>query len=133
MQPAPVKGSEHSDNNFDLPYLSAWVIMTTILSAPATKSIAPPIPFMSFPGIIHEAIFPEASTSKAPRTVKSTWPPRIIANDSAEEKIDAPVAVVTVCFPALIKSASTSSSVGNGPIPSNPFSDCNITSISSGT
>ena len=35
--------------------------------------------------------------------------------------------VVIVCFPALIKSASSSPSKGKGPIPNNPFSDCNST------
>src|SRR5690606_9539409 len=39
---------------------------------------------------------------------------------------------VTVCLPALIRSASSSSSVGNGPIPSSPFSDCSHTSTPSG-
>ena len=34
-----------------------------------------------------------------------------------------PLIVVTVCLPALIKSASTSFSYGNGPIPNKPFSD----------
>ncbi len=48
-------------------------------------------------------------------------------------KIDEPAIVVTVCLPALIRSASTSSSVGNGPMPSMPFSDCSQTSMSSGT
>ena len=91
------------------------------------------MPLINFPGIIYEAILPFTSTSNAPRTVKSTWPPRIMANDSAESKTDAPVAIVTVCLPALMRSASMSSSVGNCPIPSKPFSDCNITSISSGT
>src|SRR5699024_12545053 len=51
-------------------------------------------------------------------------PPRIIANDSALLKKLAPGAAVTVSFPALIKSGSTSSSVGYGPIPNKPFSDC---------
>jgi hypothetical protein len=32
---------------------------------------------------------------------------------------------LTVCLPALIRSASTSSSNGNGPMPSIPFSLCN--------
>ena len=41
----------------------------------------------------------------------------------------APGSTVTVCLPALIRSASTSSSVGNGPMPSRPFSDCSITSM----
>ncbi len=56
----------------------------------------------------------------------------IIATESADEKNDAPVRAVTVCFPALIRSASTSASTGNGPIPKSPFSDCSHTSIPGG-
>ncbi|MCY1563313.1 hypothetical protein D9M68_1008630 [compost metagenome] len=91
------------------------------------------MPLISLPGIIQEAMLPWTSTSKAPSTVRSTWPPRIMAKDSAEEKIDAPLTAVTVCLPALIMSASTSSSVGKAPIPSRPFSDCSITCMPSGT
>ena len=91
------------------------------------------MPLISLPGIIYEAILPLTSTSKAPKTVRSTWPPRIMAKDAAESNIEAPVTMVTVCLPALIKSASISSSVGNCPIPSKPFSDCSITSMPSGT
>ncbi|MNP67815.1 hypothetical protein D3C76_1636880 [compost metagenome] len=56
-----------------------------------------------------------------------------MANDCAESKIDAPRRAVTVCLPALIMSASIVLSVGNSPMPSKPFSDCSMTSISSGT
>ena len=45
---------------------------------------------------------PSTSTSNAPSTVRSTWPPRIMAKDSAELKMEAPVLAVTVCLPALI-------------------------------
>jgi hypothetical protein len=44
-----------------------------------------------------------------------------------------PAIVVTVCLPALIRSASISSSVGKGPMPSMPFSLCSQTSMSAGT
>ena len=40
------------------------------------------------------------------------WPPRIIAKESAEEKYEAPGRTVTVSLPALIRSGSTSASVG---------------------
>ncbi|QYU67052.1 PAS-domain containing protein [Leptolyngbya sp. 15MV] len=64
-----------------------------------------------------------------PRMHRSMCPPRIIAKLSDEEKKLAPRRAVTVCFPALIRSASTSASAGNGPMPSSPFSDCSHTSI----
>ena len=50
----------------------------------------------------------------------SMWPPRIIANESALEKKLAPGIVVTVCLPALMRSGSTSSSVGERPDPQQP-------------
>ena len=43
------------------------------------------------------------------------WPPRIIANDSADEKNAEPGSSVTVCLPALMRSGSSSPSYGNGP------------------
>ena len=55
------------------------------------------------------------------------WPPRIMANDSAESNMLAPGSAVTVCLPALMRRASISSSVGKGPIPSRPFSECSVT------
>src|SRR5207253_229272 len=73
--------------------------------------------------IIQFAMSPESVTSKAPRMARSMWPPRICPNESALEKNAEPGIVVMVCFPALIRSASTSFSLGNGPMPSNPFSD----------
>ena len=62
-------------------------------------------------------------------STRSMWPPRIIANESALEKKLEPGIVVMVCLPALMRSGSTSSSVGNGPMPSRPFSDCSTTSM----
>ncbi|MCY1304386.1 hypothetical protein D9M70_541360 [compost metagenome] len=133
MQPAPVSGRLQRSSSLDSPSLEAWVMVTMMLSAPATRSMAPPMPLTSLPGTIQEAMLPCTSTSKAPSTVRSTWPPRIIAKDSAEEKMEAPLTAVTVCLPALIMSASTSSSVGKAPMPSRPFSDCSITCMPSGT
>jgi hypothetical protein len=37
-----------------------------------------------------------------PRTETSMWPPRIMANDSALSKVEAPGTRVTVSLPALI-------------------------------
>ena len=101
--------------------LAGVVMVTMILSAPATRSMAPPMPFISLRGIIQEAMLPSTSTSNAPSTVRSTWPPRIMAKDSAELKMEAPVMAVTVCLPALIMSASSCSSVGNGPMRAGRF------------
>jgi len=42
--------------------------------------------------------------------VKSIWPPRIIANESAEEKKLELGRIVIVCLPALIRSGSASPS-----------------------
>ena len=47
-----------------------------------------------------------------------------MANESELEKMLEPGSVVTVSFPALIKSASTASRAGYGPMPSSPFSLC---------
>src|SRR3954449_5686961 len=50
-----------------------------------------------------------------------------MANEVAESKTDAPGSRVTVCLPALIRSASSSPSRGNGPMPRMPFSLCKVT------
>ena len=90
------------------------------------------MPLIILPGIVQLARSPAADTCIAPSTETSTWPPRIIANDSAESKNAEPGIAVTVCLPALIRSASSSPSNGNGPMPSMPFSDWRTTSIPSG-
>jgi len=54
-------------------------------------------------------------------------PPRIIANESADEKKLVVGSSVIVCLPALIRSGSSSPSKGNGPKPSMPFSLCSCT------
>ncbi|MCY1554369.1 hypothetical protein D9M68_909380 [compost metagenome] len=76
---------------------------------------------------------PFSLTCIAPRMLRLILPPRIMAKLSWLPKIDEPAMVVTVCLPALIRSASTLSMVGNGPMPSMPFSLCNHTSLSAGT
>ena len=91
------------------------------------------MPLTILPGIIQLARSPFALTCIAPRMARLILPPRIIAKESALAKIDEPGRVVTVCLPALIRSGSTSSSVGKGPIPSRPFSLCSQTSMPSGT
>lgn len=68
------------------------------------------------PGIIQLARSPFLETCIAPKIVKSMWPPRIIANESSLEKKDPPGRMVTVCFPALIRSGSSSPAFGNGPL-----------------
>ena len=64
---------------------------------------------------------------------RSMCPPRIIAKDSADVKNDAPGTTVTVSFPALMRSGSSSPSSGYGPTPRIPFSDWSTTSIPGGT
>ncbi len=85
------------------------------------------MPLTILPGIIQLARSPFSDTSIAPRMHMSMWPPRIMANDSAESKKAEPGISVTVCLPALMRSGSSSPSYGNGPMPSRPFSDCSTT------
>ena len=106
---------------------------TTTRWTPATKSIAPPMPFISLPGTIQFARSPNSETCIAPRMARSICPPRIMAKDSALEKKLAPGMAVTVCLPALTRSASTWPILGGkSPMPSSPFSDCNVTEIPGG-
>ena len=56
-----------------------------------------------------------------------------MAKLSAELKNDEVGSCVIVCLPALMRSGSTSSSKGNGPMPSMPFSLCSVTSMPGGT
>ena len=69
--------------------------------------MAPPMPFTILPGIIQLARLPSRSTCSAPRMVRSTWPPRTIAKESALEKYDVPGSSVTVSLPALMRSGSS--------------------------
>jgi hypothetical protein len=128
-----VSGNVQRGTIFGWPSLVACSIAITTRRAPATRSIAPPIPLTILPGTIQLARLPHSSTSSAPSTVRSMCPPRTIANDSAPLKKDAPGSAVTVSFPALIRSGSTSPSVGYGPTPSKPFSECNTMSMPVGT
>jgi hypothetical protein len=108
--PTPVRGRVQRFRSFGLPSLAQWSIRTITFLTPATRSIAPPIPFTTFPGIIQFARSPLAATSMAPRIAMSICPPRIIAKLSAEEKkLDVGRAVI-VCLPALVRSGSASPS-----------------------
>jgi hypothetical protein len=51
-QRRPVNGSVHSRRIFASPRRDTCSIVTTTRRAPATRSIAPPIPFTIFPGIM---------------------------------------------------------------------------------
>ena len=51
-QRRPVSGSVHSASTFWSPFRATCSIVTTTRFAPTTMSIAPPIPFTSFPGIM---------------------------------------------------------------------------------
>src|SRR5260370_1329023 len=84
-----VSGRVHLATIFDLPFAACCMATITRL-APLTRSIAPPIPGTILPGIIQLARCPCASTCRPPRTVKSTWPPRINPKDIALSKVLAP-------------------------------------------
>jgi hypothetical protein len=135
--PTPVKGSVHWGKIFksSVPsfFLATCSIKMMTRFTPATKSMAPPMPLTILPGIIQLARSPFSLTCMAPKIDKLILPPRIMAKLSWLPKMDEPLMVVTVCLPALIRSASTSSSLGNGPMPSMPFSDCSHTSMLLGT
>jgi hypothetical protein len=113
-QPLPVSGSVHSARILGLPSFAVWAITTITVRAPCTRSMAPPIPVTSLPGIAQLARPPFSETCMAPSTAASMWPPRIIPKDSAESKKEAPDRTVTVSLPALIRSGSTASSVADG-------------------
>ena len=85
-QRIPVSGRVHSSRIFGLPSLAVCSMITTMRRAPATRSIAPPIPLTIFPGTIQLARSPCAETCRAPRMVSATWPPRIIAKEVALSK-----------------------------------------------
>ena len=108
---ASVSGNVHSGKIFisSVPsFLRATCSISTMTRlTPATKSIAPPMPLTIFPGIIQLAKSPLALTCMAPKMDKLIFPPRIMAKLSWLPKMDEPLMVVTVCLPALIKSAST--------------------------
>jgi len=112
--PLPVSGRVHWGMIFRsvLPsFLRATCsISTTTRGTPATKSMAPPMPLTILPGIIQLAKSPLPVTCIAPKIERLILPPRIMAKLSWLPKIDEPLMVVTVCLPALIRSASTSSS-----------------------
>ena len=122
-QPTPVRGREQRLRSLESPFLLVCIMATIILSAEATKSIAPPMPLTMTPGIFQLAISPFWATSIAPKMVRCTCLARIIPKLMAESKKAAPGRVVMVCFPALMRSASSAPSKGKGPIPKTPFSD----------
>ena len=70
------------------------------------------MPLTILPGIIQFAMSPLALTCIAPRMAASILPPRIIPNEVAESKNEAPRRTVTVSLPALIRSGSSSPSSG---------------------
>ena len=128
-QPTPVRGKVHSVSSLDSPSRLLCCMATMMFSALATRSMAPPMPLTMRPGIFQLAMSPRSETSMAPSTVSWTLRARIMPKDVALSKSDAPASAVMVCFPALMRSASSSPSKGKGPMPRIPFSDWNSTSI----
>src|SRR5205085_9749817 len=82
----PVRGSVHFFRILGLLSRVACSMAMNTRFAPATRSMAPPMPLSILPGMAQLASVPFSSTCSAPRTVRSMWPPRIMANESAEEK-----------------------------------------------
>mmetsp|Transcript_20425 Transcript_20425/g.38089 ORF Transcript_20425/g.38089 Transcript_20425/m.38089 type:complete len:363 (+) Transcript_20425:123-1211(+) len=122
--PLPVRGKEQSLIIFFVPSFATCSMVTTTREPGApTRSIAPPIPLTIFPGIIQFARSPFEETCMPPRIVRPTLQDRIIPKESEELNVEAPGTGVTVCFPALIQSASAEPFLGKGPIPISPFSD----------
>ena len=126
----PVRGKLQDSKILCFPPLAVCSIVTmTLVPAAETKSMAPPIPFTIFPGIIQLARSPQRDTLSqildseevmkcpqtrkglrtciAPKMVRPTWPPLIMAKLSSLEKKELPGMAVTVCLPALIRSGST--------------------------
>ena len=67
----PVSGSVQRGMNLLSPFLLQCSMTTMRRLTPATRSIAPPIPLTSLPGIIQFARSPCSSTSIAPRIARS--------------------------------------------------------------
>mmetsp|Transcript_148346 Transcript_148346/g.474814 ORF Transcript_148346/g.474814 Transcript_148346/m.474814 type:complete len:217 (+) Transcript_148346:169-819(+) len=109
---APVRGRPQDCFNLCLPPLAVCSMTTSTRESDETRSMAPPMPFTILPGMIQFAKSPFAATSMAPRIVMSTCPPLIIAKESAEEKVEEPGIIVMVSLPALMRSGSTSASMG---------------------
>jgi hypothetical protein len=97
----PVYGREHSSTILYEPSLATCSIKTMTLPAPWTRSMAPPMPLINLPGTIQFAMSPSLETCIAPRIAASTFPLRIMANDVAESKYEAPGLTVTVSLPAV--------------------------------
>jgi 3-oxoacid CoA-transferase subunit B len=77
---------EHVSKDGASKLLAECSITTTTRLTPATRSIAPPMPFTILPGIIQLARSPFCATCIAPRIDRSMWPPRTMPKDSALEK-----------------------------------------------
>mmetsp|Transcript_22499 Transcript_22499/g.40014 ORF Transcript_22499/g.40014 Transcript_22499/m.40014 type:complete len:229 (+) Transcript_22499:225-911(+) len=123
----PVRGSVHSLSIFGDPSLAVCSMVTTTVLGELTRSIAPPIPLRSLPGMKKLARSPELEHCIPPRIVRSTCPPRIMEKLSELQNELAPRIAVTVSLPALMKSASPCSPLdgsGYGPSPIKPFSAC---------
>ena len=120
-------GEHNARTHFTVPPILEQALPTPSIehaSLPGAARLTPRrrSPRTIFPGIIQLARSPDAATCSAPRMVRLTCLPRIMANESELEKMEAPGMVVTVSLPALIMSASTAARLGYGPIPKRPFS-----------
>lgn len=98
-----------------------------------TKSMAPPIPLIFFPGIIQLAISHVEEIYIAPSIVTSKWPPLITPKDPELQTTDDPGNNFIVSLLALITSQCSSPFLGYPPTPTIPFSAYNIIVLFLGT
>src|SRR5918993_894361 len=127
-----VSGREHSRTIFGRP-LAVCCMATITRLAPATRSMAPPMPGTILPGTIQLARRPCWSTCRPPSTVRSRCPPRIRPKDIALSNVDAPGRAVTGFPPASVSHGSAMPGSATGPVPIRPFSDWKKTCIPLGT
>ena len=76
--------------------LAECSIRTMTLEPQATRSIAPPMPFIILPGMIQLAMSQLCEIYSAPSMVISRCPPRMMEKDCDEEKYDPPGRMVMV-------------------------------------
>ena len=85
-----VRGMVHFFRILGSPFLVQCSRATMTFLVPATRSMAPPMPFTTLPGTIQLARLNSSSTCRPPRMVASRWPPLAMAKDTLVSKQQAP-------------------------------------------